>query len=297
VRQVGRIARGAAFDVLDDFVKDPAADVRAACARSLGLTGRQQAAKLLARLARDPAREVRHAAILALGTLGKRAGAGGAAAARRALRDPYPPVRHAAIATLARLRGARARPTLRRIAAGDDLRSALHAGRALARHDEPQPVLDAIAKALVDRDWTLRAAAVNTASQVDDKVAWQLVVKALRDRQPAVRLAAARTLLAHGLDSSATLAAARRVLALSCGRKPSLCIQAAEIVGRQGSAAGPRRLRSLARSAKRWRHRRAALEAAQRREWGTPQISIARLADAEPRVALAAASYLYRRYR
>lgn len=297
VTEVSKIAGEAALDVVRRASKDGAQRVRVAAARGLGAVGTPAALAVLRRLAVDPSTAVRYAAAR---SLGKFEASQARAALQRLAEDDEHTVRRAALGALARKHPEAAAVVLRRIARGDELGEALDAGRLLARAGQPQPVLDAIAKALVDKRWTLRAAAVNTASSVDDRVALRLVRPALRDPQPAVRMAAARALATHHAGRAKALRVAASLLQLGCRTKKDerpaladLCLQSAELLGRYGDRRGMRRLHQLARSAPSWQRRARALEIALRQRHAG-RLALAALGDEEPRVALVAALHLYR---
>ena len=163
----------------------------------------------------------------------------------------------------ARRRGPVDLAALRLAARGEDPYVRLRAGRALLRRGEDQPLLDAVARGLVHRRWTVRAAALNAATSARHPVARQLAARALSDPQPAVRLAAARLLLSDREVKPRAVRVARGVYALTCGgTDPWLCVQAAEVLARAGEARGLDTLRRLARRGKLAQVRAAALRAA-----------------------------------
>lgn len=123
----------------------------------------------------DPARAMptKLAAARALGALGS---PDAVPALRKALQDPDPPVRMAAAAALTRL--------------GDP------AGADLIREMENSPVTD------------IRLMAAEASAAGNPSGAWAATATtALQDADPAVRLTAARLLIAHGADPTAALAA------------------------------------------------------------------------------------------
>jgi len=296
VGNLGRIAGKAALAPLQRFVDDRSAAVRAALARGLVEIGGDGALGLLSRLAGDRDRSVRLAAINALGRLRL---ARAARFVRSALDDSYIGVRLAAVLALAEIEGQAARPKLREVAAGGDLPAALRAGVRLARMHEDQPVLDAIAKALVDKQWTVRAAGCNAgASLAGHRVARKLIADtALRDPEPRVRIAAARAVLALGdRGAAARTAALLQGLACRADTQPmeSLCLQAAEVLLRGGNRVGLRELERLAHRGKVPHHRQEALRLALT-GGGLLRLALDALADADPKVAVAAAVEVYRR--
>lgn len=300
VREVGRIAKAKAFDTVVHYIGAKAAVVRAAAASALGYTGQQQAVPLLAKLAEDKDKDVRLAAVIALERLGL---SDGSSAARGRIQDEDLAVRLAALTAYATLQKADALVYLREAASGDDLRRALHASRLLAKRGITQPLLNAIAKALVDRRWTVRASGVNTASMTNDSVAWDLAKRGLRDAEPAVRLATVRMLRARKRDTAAADRAARALFSLLCSSKtPSepmtfaRCAEAAELLAERKQQDGRRKLFELTRQGKRWQDRALALRGGLRYA-PSSQLALIGLGDAQPRVALLAAIYVYRKLR
>jgi len=295
VGNLARIAGAAAMRTLARLSRDPSPEVRAALARGIDRVGKEAAVGLLGRLAHDPERSVRRDAVAALGRLGRPAGA---KIVRAALKDPYIGVRVAAVLALAELEGDRAIPMLRELAEEDDLPTALRAGVRLARMGEDQPVLNAIAKGLVDGSWTVRAAACNAAASLGGKhaVARKLVAdRALRDPEPRVRAAGARAVLALG-DESAAGRTAALLQALSCSARgkemEALCLQAAEVLLRSGNRSGLHELERLTRGAREPAHRAEALRIALT-GGGLLETAADALADPEPTVAVAAATDIY----
>lgn len=294
VANLGRIAKEAALATLKRFAGDPEPEVRAALAR--GIAGLKQGSVLglLERLAGDKDRAVRRDAIAALGRLGRPAVV---KAVRRALSDSYVGVRLAAVLALAELRGDAAGPRLRELAEGADPTIALRAGVRLARLGEDQPVLNAIAKALVHRRWPIRVAACNAAASLGNKhpVARKLVAeRALKDPEPRVRIAGARAVLALGDESDAARTAAL-LQGLACGsseKMESICLQAAEVLLRSGNRAGLRVLERLTRQAKRPADRREALRIALT-GGALLELAVDAIPDPDPTLAVAAATEIY----
>jgi HEAT repeat protein len=292
-RELGRLAREAAVAPLAACVEDPVPQVRAACAAGLGRTGHQTAWPSLRRLSTDAEREVRRAAVAALGHLRLPRSA---EILRRATEDDYLAVRLAAVTALAGLEDDQPTALLRRLAEGGDSLTALRAGVQLARRGLVQPGLNAIARGLVHRSPATRIAAINAASSVADRVARRLVRRALRDPQPPVRLAAARALFQT--DPAAALRVAKSVHELT-GTQPGMAalrIEAAELLTRSGDLSGRQTLEHLAGRAKAPADRQSALRAALRHT-SAKQLALAALADPDPRVALVAATWLYRTLR
>jgi HEAT repeat protein len=297
---VGRLAKAKALPAIERQAGHRSAVVRAASADALQASGvrSDRAVALLTKLIKDEKREVRLAAAKALLTL---AIPGSQKAIREGLQDDYLPVRKATLQIYDRLAKDDALPYLREAARGEDISLALLAGRLLAKRGETQPVLDAVAKGLVDKRWTIRVVALNTASMLEDRVAWDLAKRALRDAEPAVRLAAVRLFIAHGKDKAA-VADSQRVLrstfALLCPKDPVAskdiprCIESAELLARRKDDGGRKTLAALAQKAKKWGHRAQALRLALLHT-GDRDIAVVGLGDAEPRVALEAAQHLF----
>ncbi len=302
IGEVGRIAKAKAYETVIRFVGDKSPLARAAAARGLSYSGQQQAVPLLIKLTEDKDKGVRLAAVRALSKLGFK---GGRKALRLRLRDAFLPVRIAALDGYTKVAGEDALPYLNETAGGENMRLALHAARILAKKGKLQPVLNAIAKALVDKRWTVRASGVNTASMIDDKVAWELAQKGLRDSEPAVRLATVRLLRHRKLAVKQANRAAEALFALLCANKApatfdvgafARCTQAAELIAQVGRRRGKRTLAKLATEGKRWQSRAQALRAGLRH---APSAALAMigLGDKEPRVNLIAAVYIYRKLR
>lgn len=149
------------------------ADVTAAIDTLAGLKSPEAATAIAAAL--DPARPMptKLAAARALGGLGSPEGV---PALRKALQDPDPPVRMSAAVALAQL--------------GDV------GGADLIREMENSPVTD------------IRLMAAEASAAGNPSGAWAATATtALQDADPAVRLTAARLLIAHGADPTAALAA------------------------------------------------------------------------------------------
>jgi len=292
IAQLGRLARAAAIPTIEEHLGDPSPEVRAACARAIAYSASAEGLAPLRKLAADAHPTVRHAAVLAIAALRLPEAH---ALLERALRDKDSAVRKAALTAVAALNDLN---SLRSATRDADLSVALHAGQLLAKQGEVQPVLNAIAMALVDPLWTLRATALNTASSVNDRVAWRLGTKGLRDPQPEVRLAAARMLQTHHLRPKAVSRAIASLVAQFCdGRHqlPEQCIQATELLLREDADVGSKRLHRLAVSRIRWQYRRAAYYLLFARETRPASAGVLdALSDSEPRVALLAAVHVLR---
>ncbi len=249
VGNLGRIAGQSAFPTLRRFVKDRAPIVRSALARSLAYIQDEMVLDALKTLLKDRNQNVRTEAARALGTLEFRQAM---QMLLPALEDPYLGARLAAVLALAKIANQEAKPYLLPLANSEDLLTALRAGVALAKMGDPQPVLNAIAKGLVDRQWSVRAAACNATNSVKDHVAYEIARRALSDPEPLVRIAAARTAYAHG-DRTHTEKTALSIAHLACndsGRlMESLCLQSAELLTKIGYSTGPGLLKKLSLNA------------------------------------------------
>lgn len=154
----------------------------------------------------------------------------------------------------------------------------------------------------MDRTWTVRAAACNAAGSVNDAVALKLVQRALRDQEPAVRLAAARAVIARTTPSNPdAVKVALGVTHLACtghkgGALEALCLQAAEILAGARRPAGQKTLARLAQKGRAAQTRIAALRMAIRalppRETGLTLLTV--LPDEAAQVTVAAAAALYK---
>lgn len=291
VRALGRLAREAALPALLPVLEDRAPTVRMALADALGLTRTSDALAPLVKLLGDKDKGVRTRAAAAIGSLGA---AAGVKPLKRALGDHHLGVRLAALLALSLIDPVGSKPQLRRVAGGEELLTALRAGVALAKLGEDQPVLDSIAKGLVDRRAALRAAGCNAASSVKSRVAARLVKRALRDPQPEVRMAAARAMISHGKKDSAV----RTALALqreTCGAvtpdQQRLCLQAAELLAGAGHPTGMRLLGQLISKGLEPQLRLQALTIALQRG-GDQQVALDALRDRAPMVPLAAAAWI-----
>jgi bilin biosynthesis protein len=291
VREYGRLFGADALAVLSPLTSDPDPRVRAAVCVGLSSTKSPAAQPRLLGLARDPKGPVRAQALTALGVLGLPAGR---EQARQALDDPDPLARRAAARALGRFPTQQVVTDLRRVAQGEDLLTALVAAAILARTGEVQPLLNAIAKGLVDRRWAVRVAALEEAAQLKDRVAVQLARRALRDAEPLARLAAARALLAE--ERQVAVQTALALQPLSCGSlargMERVCLQSARLLAEARHEGGLAALLRVARQAPGPTTRLAALQTALGLGAGRPA-ALAALRDPSPPVILAAATWLY----
>jgi HEAT repeat protein len=293
-KALGQIAGPSAITTLALLVNDSAAEVRSAAAHALGNTKKHESLPALLRLSEDNDKGVRADAIAALGVLGDLEATN---VVRKALNDPYAGIKLAAIASLANLEGEKAKTSLSPIAAGEDITAALRASLIMAKWGEIQPVLSAIAKGLVDRLWTVRAAACNTASSVKDPVTLRLIRKAQDDPSPSVRAAASRALYSHGDKENA------RRIALNLSEKTctakgddnvSLCLQASELLAQMDQPIGLLNLKKLSRTTPLFSRRIEALQLALK--YGAPaELALESLTDSDARITMVAAGWIYSR--
>jgi HEAT repeat protein len=188
VEGIGRKVGARAADDLRRLADDPDPAVRRAVTRALGAIADRADTDRLRALAGDADRDVRAAAVAALAR-GKRGDL--SEVARRALDDDHLGVRIAAVALLD---ASGDRQTLAGLLTGDDVAVATHAARALAgaMRVDATAVLD---RALGDRDWTVRAGALNSAHAIAGAGGARTRAEAaLADDRVDVRLAAARLL-------------------------------------------------------------------------------------------------------
>lgn len=286
---VARIAGDRAVGTVGEAASDSVEQVRVAVARSLAHTGPGGVPVLLTLLT-DKVREVRVAAAASLGDLGD---SGARPALVKALQDSYVGVRLAAAKALGRQGGSESAPALRALAAGDDLLTALNAGRVLHKQGEAQPLLDAMAKALMMGDGPAREAACNAATMVKDGAALMLVINALTDKLPGVRMAAARATRQGGKGPQA-VGVALVVLKEACAetKLPRECFAAAELLALEEVKEGQAELRRLATAAKSPTLRQQAL-AAHLRLIRDPDLALKALEDDAAAVVMTAASWLY----
>lgn len=291
VREYARLFGAEALDALSPLISDPDPRVRAAACVGLSNTQSPAALPRLLGLARDPEGSVRAQALTALGILALPAGR---EQARQALDDADPLARRAAARALGRFPTSQVETDLRRVARGEDLLTALVAAAILSRTGEVQPLLNAIAKGLVDRRWAVRVAALDAAAQLKDRVALSLARRALRDAEPLARLAAARALLAE--DRPVAVQTALALQRLSCGSLAAgmerVCLQSARLLAEARHEGGLAALLRVARQAPGATTRLAALQSALVLGAGRPA-ALDALRDPSPQVILAAATWLY----
>jgi HEAT repeat protein len=298
VRELGRLAGAAALRNLVRAASAPDARVRAAAASALGSLRKPEVVPTLRQLLGDPDPGVRASAARSAEMLKSSALA---LELRRMTTDQHLSARLCAVSALAAVGDGEAKPALQSLATSDDLFTAMRAGAQLARLGDTQPVLDAVARALVDKHWTMRVAACTTVSMLHDRVGLQLVEKATRDPEPRVRLAAARTLLAGRPDlREPAVRTALSVQQLSCAKAArtaglgDLCVDASDLLVRAGNGSGMEMLKDLTRHGATAELRLSALRSALMlapNKW----LALDGLGDAEMLNALYAASWTYRR--
>jgi HEAT repeat protein len=235
-----KVGRMAAAD-LQNAASDPDPRVRRAAIRWLGQLKIADAADLIVRRLKDRDEGVRAAAASALAHLG---GRDLHPYAQQALADRALAVRLAGVELLA---AAKDTGALARVADTDaDPLVAAEAAIAAKRPDLAQRALD---RAAADDRWALRAGAANVAVRALGKDAGVAFARKLvADKEPAVRLAAARV-LAHAGDKAAATAVFAEVLASAPAGPPgapelgaadgaSLALQAAGDLAELGDARG-----------------------------------------------------------
>ena len=235
---------------------------------------------------------VRQAAIQGLGIVGR--GPRELKLLLAATEDAHLGVRLAAVQALGRRPQGEVRAVLGRLCRGADPYLALHAGLALARQGDRQPLQKAVVRGLLHKRWTVRAAALNAAISAGQRMAPAQSRRALDDTRAVVRLTAARALFDDPGLRLAALGAARAVHAKACGAgrtRPWLCLQAAEIMTRAEMPAGASTLDRLFRRSGRPPLRAAALGTLLllRRD---RDLALEALADASPVVRLTAVRWL-----
>lgn len=291
-RQIGRVLGTEAIPALVRLSYDPEPRVRAATAIGLKEIQSRRALPVLRELLRDADHRVRAQAVSVLGRKTCQV-------ARDALDDPRIEVRRAAVSALGWCGAGEGEGLeLRKVARGSDISLALAAGLQLARSGAVQPLLNAVARGLRSRRWTVRAAALDaTASMITDRVALQLARRGIGDPDPWVRLSAARALLAHR-DSKKAAEIAASLRRRSCGSLASgmepICLQAARLLGEAGHESGLAALRQLARQGARFTTRIVALRSALDHGAG-PGLALKALSDPDPRVGLSAATWLHQK--
>ena len=290
---VARIAKDRAVGTVGDAAADRKEEVRLAVARSLAHTG-PGGVPVLLKLLTDSDRAVRVAAATSLGALDDHRSR---APLVKALKDPYVGVRLAAATSLGKLKGNESAPALRGLVKGEDLLTALNAGRALHRQGETQPLLDAIARALQLGDGPVKEAACNAAASVQDGAAALLTARALNDPDAGVRMAAARAARQAGKRAKA-LVTARSVLKTACPdpKQTTACFAAAELLALEDLPEGGGEVGRLANAAPTANLRRLALEAHLRLK-PSYDVVLKALEDEDPAVALVGASWIYEEYK
>lgn len=201
---LGRLADRAAVPALVAALADPDASVRREAASSLANLKDERAVAGLIKLLADGDANVRFYAAYALGEIKDPRAAG---ALVRALGDPQWNVRDQAAWALRELHPPDLAPQL--VAALQSPDADFPAVMWLLRSVDPEHVLDAVAGLLTAADTRTRLQAVRTLADSKDPGRLPPLLTALDDREPAVRLAAVRALVAAG-DEAARPALERR---------------------------------------------------------------------------------------
>lgn len=264
-------------------IDDPSPLVRRAAVAALGKRKRGiESMKLIAIARSDPDGTVRAEAVSALGTKKCKCAL---EAVAPALADAYLGSRLAALAILAR-HGGVGRARLASLAKSDDLYVSLRAA-VLLRKLGSDPPTDNLERALGDRKWGVRAAALNALGEiVPTERALELVGPALLDERIEVRLIAARVLVRMGRPGRAIQTFESALEAPS----EDLRLKAASQLLRVDDRLGTKALGELAKSPS--AVTRAAAAAAFRGADNVNLTLIGILADESPEVRIAAAESL-----
>ena len=282
---IGRKAGAHARADLVPMLGDPDANVRRAAAAAVARFAEgDDLARLIELARRDPSGPVR--AQVVRGLAGREI-AGRVDLARQAAADPFLGARQAAVDLLARTDEPAAAALLAELAASSDLPVALAAEAARLRAGAPPDQRTAVfERALADRAWTARAAALNAAYAAPRPLALALAGRALVDRRAEVRLAAARLLLHMGQTERAS----QELVAALASPDAMIRLDAAVDLYRLGDQRGLAVLERLARS-RSIEVRTAAVQAHASLPRVTPGL-VAALADPTPELRLAAAERL-----
>jgi HEAT repeat protein len=308
VEGIGKKVGKLALADLEKAAADPDARVRRAATRWLGQLQDTAATELLTHHLRDPDDAVRAAATSALARIGggpqggpspqgdsvpccaadrnrsARLGPNLEALGKQALADRALAVRLAGIELLVAAHRPAALAALAALA--DDRDPIVATEAAVARGGGP-PAAHALERAAASEEWTVRAAAANLAVRAVGKdAALAFAHRLAADREPAVRLAAARV-LAHGGDRAAAAAIFVAALAL-----PELALQAATDLAAQDDDRGTRALEAALANQALGQLDRAAAAAAHRAAHRITPGLVAALADDAGVVRVEAAAAL-----
>lgn len=272
-RKIGKLA----LADLEKAANDPDVRVRRVAIRWLGQLADADAVEILTRRLRDPDETVRAASARALARIGR---GNLEPLGTRALEDRQLAVRLAGIELLV---AAKRTDSLGVIAESDrDPMVAAEAAIALKRVDLAAKALDRAAHA---DTWTIRAGAANVAVRaLGTEGGRAFALRLLADKEPAVRLAAARV-LAHAGDRATAAPVFAEALA-----NPELALQAAADLADQGDARGTAALDAAVRDLTRGADRRAAAAAAHRGAHVVTPGLVAALADPSAIVRVEAAA-------
>jgi len=272
-----RVSQLAAAD-LEKAAKDSDPRVRRTAIRWLGMIKDKDAVELLMQHMKDPDDGVRAASASALA----RIGVGNLASlGKQALADRSLAVRIAAIDLYA---AANADAEL--VAATDDADPMVALQAAIAaKANHPELAEKAVGRAVAAEEWTIRAGAANLlSSALSTESARMQAQKLAGDRELAVRLAAARTLVRVGDKDGA-----KRVFGAAIN-DDEYGVQAAADLAGLGDAAGMQALSSYVRDTKRTSGQRAAAASAHRSAHRVTGGLVAALADGDGLVRVEAAA-------
>jgi HEAT repeat protein len=237
LRSIGQHGYPEALDAIDRLAQaDPAGQVRIAALEALGRIGGPRAAALLAPFTQDADLDIARAALEALGAIDQ---PGALPALQAALRADEPARRIAALRALAQRGGAAAVEPLLRAAADDDAQVAQVAIEALAQvgGEEAVAALSALAAGGTHRGACIKA----LARQGEDRV--EVVARGLA--HPA---AGVRSVVVEALAQMKLPRASEHVRAALDDRDPAVRLVAARALGQLGSHQAERQLAALARS-------------------------------------------------
>jgi HEAT repeat protein len=274
---VGKKVGSLAAADLEKAAVDPDPRVRRAAIRWLGQIKDKDAVEVLTRRMRDPDEGVRAASASALA----RIGIGNLEAlGKQALGDRALAVRLAGIELIV---AAHRKDELPAIAEADP--DPMVAAEAAIAANRPDLAAKAIERAIAAEGWTIRAGAANLAVRAlgRDKGV-EVARRLLADKEPGVRLAAARV-LAHGGDRAGAAVVFVEALA-----NPELELQAAAELADQDDARGIAALDAAVRDARRTGDQRAAAAAAHRSAHHVTPGLVAALADPSGVVRVEAAA-------
>jgi HEAT repeat protein len=281
---IGRKAREHARGDLVPMLDDPDPRVRREAVGAVARFAEGEDLERLAAMAKsDRDGSVRARALRALAA---RHAGGHVELAAHAAADPFLGARFAAVDLLARDDSAGARAALDQLVAGKDLPIALAAAAARLRAGGDAANAGVFDRALGERDWTARAAALNSAAAAPRSLALRLGGRGLVDSNDEVRLAAARLLIRLGVTTQAR----KHLEAALASKDPAVRIDAAVDLLRLGDERASQALDQLARDPA-VEVRRAAVGAHASARRLTPGL-VAALADADPALRVQASELI-----